>query len=307
METIGAPIMIGGVRSVSRATLIGAVEFDITSSCSGRTYRIYAYVAGAPRPGSRLPVIYVTDGNLLFPAAMMQAAYMIDTGEIDPAVIVGIGYPVSSIEEADLLRLWDLSHCTPEAERGAGRLLSLDGAYYGGAEKFLQFITQELEAALGYLYEVDAGNRTLFGHSLGGLLVSYALFTRPEQFRTFVAASPAIWWNGRSLLGELPRFRRLIEERRASPRVLITIGGLEQSSERVRIVPHATTRERVRERLDNERMVDNARALFRELSRIRGATEYSVQFREFEDETHGSVIGATISRALAFALAPRVS
>ena len=292
---------------MSPAALIGAVQFDITSSIAGRTYRIYVYMAGGARPARRLPVIYVTDGNLLFPAAMMQAAYMIDTGEIDPAVIVGIGYPVSSIQEPDLLRLRDLSHCEPEAERGLGKLLSLDGACYGGAEEFLQFITRELEPALNSMHEVDVRGRTLFGHSLGGLFAIYTLFAHPEEFRTFIAASPSIWWNGRTVLGELPGFRRVIEERQASPRVLITVGSLEQSIEQASVVSHGVTREGVQEKTDKERVVDDARALFLELSGIRGSPEYLVRFREFEGETHGSVIGATMSRALGFALAPRMA
>jgi hypothetical protein len=39
------------------------------------------------------------------------------------------------------------------------------------------------------LVRVDADNQALFEHSIGGLAVTFALFTEPNAFRTFIAAS----------------------------------------------------------------------------------------------------------------------
>jgi tetratricopeptide (TPR) repeat protein len=38
-------------------------------------------------------------------------------------------------------------------------------------------------------YRIDSDNRTLYGYSLGGLFSLYALFTSPELFRNYIAAS----------------------------------------------------------------------------------------------------------------------
>jgi pimeloyl-ACP methyl ester carboxylesterase len=44
-------------------------------------------------------------------------------------------------------------------------------------------------------YKADPGNRSLIGCSLGGLITLYTLFTQPELFTGYVAASPAIGWD----------------------------------------------------------------------------------------------------------------
>jgi hypothetical protein len=51
------------------------------------------------------------------------------------------------------------------------------------------------------------------------------------------------------------------------------------------------------------RMVDNARELGQRLAGCRGGAGYKAAFHEFEGENHQTVIPATISRAVAFALA----
>jgi len=74
---------------------------------------------------------------------------------------------------------------------------------------------------------VDAARRTLFGHSLAGLLAIYALLTRPAAFSQFMAASPSIWWNDESLLGFEARIPR---DAPFDNRVFVTLGDSERRS-----------------------------------------------------------------------------
>ena len=294
-------------RSSSSSRMMGAAEFDVCSTKTGRSYRIYTYAPVDQTVQGRLPVVYITDGNMLFHAAMMQAVYMTEIGEIEPALIVGIGYSVTNLGETVARRRFDLTPCAPEVEQRQGEIRGGEGAQYGGAEAFLTFITDELEPMLDALYKIDARNRTIFGHSLGGLFALYSLLRHPAEFRTFVAASPSIWWNGKSILQHLPRFRHAVEIEQSAPRVLITVGALEESTERARVIPADMTPELFQVRIQRRRAVENARELSVELRGIQGTAGYHVQFTEFEAETHASVVGAALSRGLVFALTPKSS
>lgn len=46
---------------------------------------------------------------------------------------------------------------------------------------------------------IDPDRQSLFGHSFGGLFVLYSLFTRPSAFTTWIAASPSIYWENRTI------------------------------------------------------------------------------------------------------------
>jgi hypothetical protein len=62
------------------------------------------------------------------------------------------------------------------------------------------------------------------------------------------------------------------------------------------------TRAQTRKLLDLARMVDNAADLADRLGRLRGGPDYVVRFANFTDEDHMSVVAASLSRTLAFAL-----
>ena len=44
-------------------------------------------------------------------------------------------------------------------------------------------------------YRVDVNDKTLVGCSLGGLFTMYTLFTHPQMFNRYLAASPAFTWD----------------------------------------------------------------------------------------------------------------
>ena len=49
-------------------------------------------------------------------------------------------------------------------------------------------------------FKVDPDQRSLVGHSFGGMFGVYALFTRPALFQHVVAVSPSLWWRDRYLM-----------------------------------------------------------------------------------------------------------
>ncbi|TWI95855.1 putative alpha/beta superfamily hydrolase [Mucilaginibacter frigoritolerans] len=64
----------------------------------------------------------------------------------------------------------------------------------GGGAKFLGFIKNELIPYVNKNYPSN-GDNTLWGHSLGGMFVLYALLNEPTLFKSYVAIDPSVWWD----------------------------------------------------------------------------------------------------------------
>jgi predicted alpha/beta superfamily hydrolase len=47
-----------------------------------------------------------------------------------------------------------------------------------------------------------SANRTIIGQSLGGLLATQVLFSKPALFNRYIIISPSLWWNNGSLLSK---------------------------------------------------------------------------------------------------------
>jgi hypothetical protein len=85
-----------------------------------------------------------------------------------------------------------------------------------------------------------------------------------------------------------------------APRVLITVGGLEQTP--APVPPGIGLKQEDADLMTrNARMVDNAVELGARLAALKGAPGYEVKTVVFADETHGSVEQAAVSRGVNFA------
>jgi predicted alpha/beta superfamily hydrolase len=83
-----------------------------------------------------------------------------------------------------------------------------------GANKFLDFLKKEVIPYIEKKYSVN-GERTLFGHSYGGLFVAYAFLTDYPLFNAYLASDPAFQWNNgyiqgyaKERLGKIPGANR---------------------------------------------------------------------------------------------------
>jgi predicted alpha/beta superfamily hydrolase len=74
---------------------------------------------------------------------------------------------------------------------------------YGGSDKFISFIEKELQPFINQKYNTNE-SKTLIGQSLGGLLATEILFTRPQLFNKYIIISPSLWWDDGSLLKRNP-------------------------------------------------------------------------------------------------------
>ncbi|MFY2561729.1 alpha/beta hydrolase [Corallococcus terminator] len=276
-------------------TLPGTFQFDLDSTHTGRTHRVYVAVPEGQAPAEGHPVIYLLDGGAHFPTLdrLTRVLPRLAKGfgvAATPPIIVGLAYPGDQPYN-DQARGEDYTPPAPELSNTGDRFSKKQG----GADRFLDFLKKELEPALASRLQLDASRTALMGHSYGGLLVLHALFTRPTSFGTFIAGSPSIWWNDRYVLTEK---KVLLEQHARTPvkaRVLLTVGGLEQKPRKSEGPRGMLTVER--------RMVDNARELSVELAAL-GGGDFEVRYLEFPGDDHYSASLPMLNRGLLFFSAP---
>lgn len=281
----------------------GASQYDFRSTITGRDYRVFVWAPPGPAPAEGFPVFYVLDGNSHFYVALSALRAQSLFGEARPAVLVGIGYPLDDPFAILQTRNRDLT--TPIAAEALARMppnpgLSVENT--GGLDNFLEMLQTEVKPFIASKHAVNPADQTLFGHSLGGLAVVRALFTRPNDWRTFVSSSPSLFWNDRAVLAGESTFAEQVRSGRASPRVLLMAGELESSGARYRTNGARMTQSQVDRLIDTTRMVDNAASLGARLEQLDGAAPYRARYLVFSGESHLSVIPASISRAIHFAL-----
>jgi predicted alpha/beta superfamily hydrolase len=260
-------------------TVDGCFELVLYSAPRNLAYRIMITEPKEAPPAQGYPVIYALDGDAVFNT--LAEAARLQTRKphgYDPVVVVGIGYP--SREPFDMTRrCYDLTMPAEEENlpvRPDGRAWP----EHGGADAFLDFIETILKPEIQQRYPIDPHRQTLFGHSLGGLFVLHALFSRPQTFNSYVAGSPSIWWNHHAVLREKPSFEDAVQRGEVEARLLITIGADELHD-----------------------MVEGAKQLAESLLPL-AAVGFHSELLKFPDEDHVSVLPAAISRVIRFTLKP---
>ena len=293
LAALALPPALGYCVAADAAEVIAASDVRAMHSRAGRTYQIFTARPLRPAPPTGYAVIYVLDANTMFGTMVDAARSFARRPYGTPTLVIGIGYPV----ELDPMkeRAFDLTPsltADPDPQGGTG-----------GAEGFLRFLLEELKPDVAGRFPVDPGREMLFGHSYGGLFTLYALVNAPEAFDTFAAASPSIWFGNRLLQKANVRGRLAPKLRatRATPRVLLTVGEYEQIPDPQ--LPSARGKEAAK--VQRERaQADNAREFAAFLAAVPGAMS---EFVLFPGEDHGTVIPASISRAVRFAMAPNAT
>ncbi|KIY42196.1 esterase [Pseudomonas sp. 10-1B] len=188
-------LLLANLAHAGPMRLDGTEQWTMKSA-EGREYRIMISLPEGDVPWTGgYPVIYLLDGNAYFPA--FHAAKRAQE-RLRGAILVGIGYPSDTPLDFER-RAFDLSPPQP-AERNTPP--------QGGQDLFLDFIEKRLMPKVNARFKVDQDQRSLVGHSFGGMFGVYALFTRPQLFQHVIAISPSLWWRDRYLLEHERAFRK---------------------------------------------------------------------------------------------------
>jgi predicted alpha/beta superfamily hydrolase len=198
-------------------------EFDFQGSKTESTlfsnvldddFKIYTYLPANYDPTAEYPVIFLLDGDWYFEDFVLELNDLIQGGQIEPSILIGIGYQ-SDIEEK---RFRDYTFPQdPEYEIANGE-----------ADKFAQFLKDELIPQIESDYSTDSSEYILMGHSLGGLNTLYNMFQVNSPFNGYVAVSSSIWWSNGFLFGMEEQFFNDATD--LSVKTYIAVGGDEPPS-----------------------------------------------------------------------------
>jgi len=153
--------------------------FEFESQAVGRLFHIYVRLPeGYVKETARYPVVYLLDGDSLFPILAANHLFLNYDEGLPEAIVVGIAY--GSFDLSINKRGFDFS--APAADAGPEQ---------GGAPAFQSFLKNELIPEVERRYRADSSRRILFGQSRGGYMVLYSAFTDPDLFWGRIASNPA--------------------------------------------------------------------------------------------------------------------
>ena len=241
---------------------------ELDSVDGARHYRIWL---GRPlKVSAANPVAYLLDGNAAM-AALDTALLNRLSHSPTPPVLVAVGY-ATPLRIERTARTFDY---TPQVGEGAQRD-PLTDVPSGGAEQFLDLLTQQIRPLINQRLEEKPKRQLLWGHSYGGLLVLYTLMTRPDAFDEYAAASPSLWWNGGVIHAD-GLAQRL---KGKHPTLLMMRGDEEPASPSMRHGPKGD---------------GAAKKLLGDLQRVQGVT---VQYQAFPGLSHGPMLPASLRYTL---------
>lgn len=268
--------------------------FVIESSRVGDRLAVsVALPAGSAAGSDPLPVIYVLDPAFNFltttaATAWLATASRLAGGDFPPTVVVGVGYPSDDLGAIMARRARDLTPTDGHAPEG----LSLPPfpLGLGGAARFLDALVSEVMPQVEAPHLADPTDRTLVGHSFGGLFGLVTLFGQPAAFRRYLIISPSLWWDNQVILRHEQAWAESHDNLPA--RLFIAVGGREQAAGggwKNEGFPD--------EAIAAVRQVDNCR----ELSTRLDARQYpglSLECVVLDGEYHLTVAAAAITRGL---------
>jgi predicted alpha/beta superfamily hydrolase len=279
-------------------TIANAIFADLGFENASEPYRIFLYRPAKTPPPEGWPVLYLTDGNACFATAVdalkIQSSYPNGTNVYD-GVIVAIGYP-SDQPYDPLRRSWDLS--PPPGRIYPPFFPDTPDVRTGGGEQFLAFIEERLKPWVEEQVPIDRSRQTLFGHSFGGLFVLSALFSKPNTFNRWIAASPAIFWEDAAILAAE---RAFLEGQTASLDIELHLSAGQYEGEVLAPFHKGTPEEQKRqERARETRTVEYAQEMTLRLA-ASAALPGMATFEEYSGENHMSVLPVALNRAVQIA------
>jgi len=252
---------------ISKPFTLGVIE-QVQSDVLGekRILNIYLPEGYQKNDTTKYPVVYLLDGSadedFIHIAGLYQFNSFPWVNRVPKSIVVGI---------ATVDRRRDFTYPTTiEKDRNKYRTA-------GHSANFISFIEKELQPFIERTFNVNA-SKTIIGQSLGGLLATEILFTKPQLFNQYIIVSPSLWWDNGSLL---TRESRLLNES-FSQQTKIYVGVGKEG-----LVPG-----------DNPRVMEVDANLLADKIKATKSKAVSVWFDYLPDEDHGTILHQAVSDAL---------
>lgn len=181
-------------------------RFEVFAEGLGRYVIDVSVPQGYQQIERRLPVILVTDGNILFDIVqvLVHGGFARQGSLLPPSIVVGVGYPADegnagwyARRNFDFHGPWAMTDPLGQTlHRIFGMLKAAEGKpelemHAGGYDRFMAFLRDELLPSLASRFPIDpAGRHTLIGDSSGGHFALRALYDPTSPFQRYIVISP---------------------------------------------------------------------------------------------------------------------
>jgi uncharacterized protein len=173
----------------TRPFVLGVIdEIQSTALSEKRILNIYLPEGYNKNDTTRYPVVYLLDGSADEDFIHIVGLYQFNSfswiNRVPKSIVVGI---------ATVDRRRDFTYPTT---------IKSDQLKYpttGKSGNFISFLQNELQPYIEKKYKTNS-LKTLIGQSLGGLLATEILLTKPSLFNKYIIVSPSLWWDNGSLL-----------------------------------------------------------------------------------------------------------
>lgn len=254
-------------------------EHQLKSKININSYQLFVSLPKyySKTDATKYPVLYLLDGNFAFPIAHSTRQLLDFTGGLEDVIIVGIGYTWDKSYEPWVTERWNdftpSSNIQSDTNRSFLGMLNLKtgSLISGGGQKFLEIMKKEIIPFVEKNYKTN-GDKGIAGHSLGGLFAAYCLLQEPTLFNKYGINSPSLWWDNNKMFEIEKSFSE--KNQKLNAQVFISVGSREGES----MVPKMSA--------------------FADSLKTHNYLGLTLTSQIFDNETHFSVLPASISRTL---------
>ncbi|MGE0596062.1 MAG: alpha/beta hydrolase [Hyphomonadaceae bacterium] len=278
----GSAAMLHSTSAQAQAAAQGYVVpfttvIPITSRINGVDYLLYVRRPASYDAGdARYPVIVTLDADYSFSICANHLEHLAARRNQAPdAILLSIAiagvYP--DLDRYHLERTRDYSPIFV-AEAGPNTRFQ---HVSGGGPAFVRVMEEEIFPLIESRFRIDPSERTLVGHSLGGLFACWMLQMRPDLFNRFLAVSPSLWYADKWIFDRERELSGTRLPRRT--RIYLGVGSWEEQPE-------------------NNGFMASECIAFASMLAARRDPNLEVEQRTFEDETHASIFPAAFSTGI---------
>jgi predicted alpha/beta superfamily hydrolase len=236
-------------------------------------YKLYISLPkGYKESQKSYPVVYLLDADYSFAIAKNIADHLSERNNLAELIFVGIAYENPAEYRLDRTRDY-----TPTRSMIGGYGPEYQ-KYSGGGEKFKAFLRDELVPFIDANYRTTA-ERTLVGHSYGGLFGCWVAFTTPELFSNYILVSPSLWYDNWLMFRLEEKFAVSRNDKELPVKLFLSVGSREVNSQ--------------------WNMVEDLEKFYGQIT-ARDYSRLAIQMMVFDDETHNSIFPSALTRGLRF-------
>lgn len=157
-----------------------------------RHYKVWLGVPDKKAPDGGFPALFMLDGNAAM--AKLNDTLLARLVKASPPVLVAVGYQTTLPFDVNA-RALDYTPATSIPNDNV-----YHGHHGGGSEAFRQLLFSTVFPWVNKTAHINPAELSVWGHSFGGLFVLDTLYTAPDRFRHYYAASPSLGWGNDILL-----------------------------------------------------------------------------------------------------------